>query len=45
LIYWKANILINAEIVFHIVAKMRFGQIKNLFDAAVSLWIGRILNP
>jgi len=29
---------------FHIVAKTRFGQLKNLCSAAISSWIGHILN-
>lgn len=32
----------NLEIAFHIVAKMWFSQLKNLFDAAVLSWIGHI---
>lgn len=35
----------NAEITFHITAKMRFGQLRNLSDAAVLSRIGHILNP
>jgi len=36
---------LNAEIAFHIAAKTRFGQLKNLSNAAVSSRIGHILNP
>ena len=35
----------NAEIAFDIAVKTRFGQLKNLFDAAISFRIGHILNP
>jgi len=35
----------NVEIAFHTAATMRFGQLENLFDAAVSSWISHILNP
>ena len=35
----------NAKIASHIAVKMRFGQLKNLSNAAVSLWIYHILNP
>lgn len=35
----------NAEIAFHITTKTWFGQLRNLSDAAVSSWIGHILNP
>jgi len=35
----------NAEIALHVAAKMRFGEVKNLYDAAVSSWTGHILNP
>jgi len=35
----------NAEIAFHNTAKTRFGQLKNLSNAAVSSQIGHILNP
>jgi len=35
---------LNAEIAFHIAPKTRFGQLKNLSNAAVSSRIGHILN-
>ena len=35
----------NAEIALHIVAKIRFGPLENLFDAVVLSWIIHILNP
>jgi len=35
---------LNAEIPFHIAAKMRFGQLKNLSNVAVLSRIGHILN-
>jgi len=35
---------LSAEIAFHIEAKTRFGQLKNLSNAAVSSRIGHILN-
>ena len=38
------KIRLNAEIAFYIVAKARFGQLKNLSNTAVSSWIGHILN-
>ena len=36
---------LNAEIAFHIAAKMRFGRPKNLSYTAISSRIGHILNP
>ena len=35
----------NTEIAFHITAKTRFGQLRNLSNATVSSRIGHILNP
>ena len=35
---------LNTETAFHIAAKMRFNQLKNLSNAAISLRIGDILN-
>ena len=35
---------LNAEIAFHVAPKTRFGQLKNLSNAAVSSRIGHILN-
>ena len=40
---WKNHS--NAEVAFHIAVKVPFGQPKNLFDAAILLRIGHILNP
>ena len=35
---------LNAEIAFHVAEKTRFGQLKNLSNAAISSQIGNILN-
>ena len=35
----------SVEITFHIAAKMGFGQVKKLVDAAILSWTGQILKP